>query len=120
MRNIVKCCVILHKAIIEKRDRDGFLGTKNIVSVDLNTEVTPIRVIKTLSDPFEEAEIHRQSTDRVADRMDHEMFTNALADDIWEKFDNSEMNDFIEEVVVEFELLKSTSNISSRGRTRGF
>lgn len=82
MGNIVKCCVILHNTITEERDRNGSLGTKNIVSVDPNKEVASIREIKTLSDSFEEAEMHRQGRDRAEDKMDQEMLTDALADAI--------------------------------------
>lgn len=76
---------------VEERDRDRTMGTKNIVSVDPKAEVTPIRNIRDTGEHFEEAELHRQSTDRVKDKKDHKMLTNALADALWERRGNKKL-----------------------------
>lgn len=43
MDTVVKCCAILHNTIIGHRDLDGTTVTKNIVSVDSNAILVPVR-----------------------------------------------------------------------------
>lgn len=71
------------------------MGTKNIVSVEPNAEVTPLRVLSVLADDYEGAEVHRESTDKVENKSDHGILTIALADAIWERYVNWEVVGFI-------------------------
>lgn len=95
MNNVVKCCVNLPNIIAEERNGDGRMSTTNIVSVDPNATVSPIRVLKAPADSFEEAELYRLTTDRVEDGRDHMMMCNSFADTIWERVGNGELDNFI-------------------------
>lgn len=85
MTDIVKCCAILHNMIVEARDVDGSMGTKNIVSIDPSAEVIPIRAQTETRDRYAEAAYLQENADRFDDRHDHEMLTKALMDSMWQR-----------------------------------
>lgn len=56
-----------YNTITKERDSNGSMSTKDNVSVNPNTGITSIRVLKTSTGPFENADMRKQSTDRVED-----------------------------------------------------
>lgn len=83
---VVRTCAILHNMIVKERDRDGNMGTNNIVNIDPEAEVTPLRTNTAPSATYEAAELFRQHADGIGKKGDNEMLNNALVYAIWEGY----------------------------------
>lgn len=55
MNKVLKTCAIPHVTIVQSGNCDGHMGTTNIVSVDQNEEMVPIRTNVRLFNKYEAA-----------------------------------------------------------------
>lgn len=86
MGDVVRACAILHNMIIEYRDMDMNMGTKNIVSIDPDAELVPVRTTVIPSNCYAHADYLRVHADLIKDERDHEMLQSALADKMWDRY----------------------------------
>lgn len=65
MNHVVKCCAIPCKMIIEERYNNNQMSTKNMVGIDPNAAVTPIRVLLSIEDNYEASDIYQDTGDKL-------------------------------------------------------
>lgn len=86
MNQVVRCCVILHSMIVEARKINESMRTVKIFSFDPSAEVVPVRDSVPPENQYEVAEFYREIAEKVDDKRDHEMLTNALVEAIWNRY----------------------------------
>lgn len=83
MNETVKACAIRHNMIVEFRDKDGVMGTKNIISFDPDAEIVPIRTSSLPLNNYDASDCFRVVAESVEDERHHAVLQNASADATW-------------------------------------
>lgn len=91
MDHVLKCFFILHNVIIKQRFKVYQTDTKNIVSVDPNAAVTPVRTVSSPTDDHEASDSYQETAALVQDGRNHVILTNTWAEcdlgQIWTRID---------------------------------